>query len=308
MANIAGCGCASNLKNTGNHGQKLFGYMTGVYLVPKIGSDGNPNKIDLTSATLGADILARVNATDPRDRFYPIQELENVATTEAEATFETSATGVREKLFDGVKNFTAQKWGISNQYFANVQSACVEFGILQIDNCGNVRGQKIGTDLYPRYVNKDSYDAMFMDKTTEGTSKVSFNFDFERSTNDADQWVVFNTEMQDFNATSAKGLLDVNLGITVDSATQLTIVASLNYGSAVTQVPVTNLVLADFVLNNVTTPAVITPSAVVEGVDGTYVVTIPAQTTSDLVTVDVFKAGTNMTNGYDGIMKTITAL
>jgi len=64
-------------------------------------------------------------------------------------------------------------------------------------------------------------------------------------------------------------------------------------------------------LTNITTPAVITVATAVESitVPGEYLITFAAQTTSDVVELDAFRAASgSLVNGFEGEEATFVAL
>lgn len=303
---IAGCSCAGRLGNTGFPSVKPFGVRSGFLMVPILADDGTRNGLDLTSTTLGADLLAMVNNVDPSKRAYPFLNLRNVTSTEAEATFETADNGERFKLRDGIKTIMFDVWNVTNQYYNKVSGACVEFGLYDIDVCGNIRGEKDGDYLYPRPVNQASFNSTYIDATNEAGSKVHFEMDYDLITNDGDQWMLSIADFGAYDPLQLKGMIDVRLSL-VDITDNVTIVldAEFDYGFANAPKVWTGGVLADFTAYNDTDDSALTISTVTEStvVPGRYTIVLDSpQTYSDLITFDVFKAATaNLMNGYEGI-------
>lgn len=306
---IAGCSCSGKMNNVGYPDVKPFGVVKGKILVPLKDDAGNRNGLDLTSATLPADILGKVNEVDPSKRFYVFNNIQNASAPEADPVYQTSDLNERFKTAEGITNVLWEQWGVTEQFFKKVSDMCESFGEYEIDVCGNLKGQKEGTVLYPRPVNNKSYNAKFQGSTATSTSMVMFNYDYEYTTNDGDQWQIPASEFGANNPLELKSLIDVNLGITVVSATELTVTASFDYGSAVTQKPWVGAVLADFTANNVTAGAAITiMSVTAAATDGTYDFVIPAQTASDACTLKAFKAATGVImNGYESQLTNFVA-
>lgn len=303
---IAGCACTgAGIGNSGYpSGVKPFGVTAGIYKVPILAGDGSRNGLSLSSTTLGADILAMINNPDPTKRAYPFQDLKSVTPAEEDAVFVTDDRGVRSWLRNGIQMITYSVWGVSEQYYANVNSICVDFGIYEIDNCGNLKGQKEGEYLYPRPMNTQSFNSKFLPQTNEAKSQVVFNVDYDVNTSNGDQWMLPASDFT-FNLLQLKGMIDVAITLVdVVSATSFIVDCEFNYGYANAPLPWTGAVLADFDLYNVTDSAVITPSAVAESatIPGRYTFTVPAVDATDEVTVNAFKAATgNLLNGFEGI-------
>lgn len=300
---IAGCNCAGRPGNSGTPNVKPFGVVSGLFRVPLNADDGTRNGLDLTSPTLGADILALVNHADPSKRWYPYQQLRNVTQTQADATYETFDNGERVKLRDGVKNVTFEVAEVTEQYFNATNVACVDEGLVLIDVCNNIKGQLEGDMLYPRPVNNGSFMAMYIDATADATSKVRFSVDYDILTSDGDQWQVLAADFAPIQPNALRGLIDVTLTVNdVVSATSLILDAEMNYGPANEPLPFKGGVTANFTLYNVTDGASITVSNAVESatVRGRYTLTLAAVDATDQVTAKLFKAATgNNMNGYE---------
>jgi hypothetical protein len=279
---------------------KPFGLVKGKIFMPLVASDGTRNGINLTALT-ATTILDALNHTDPSKRMYIFNDIQNASAPEADPNFATTDLNERYKTSEGITNVLWEQWGVTEQFFAKVQSMCVSFGEYEIDECGNVKGQKEGTMLYPRPVNKGSYKAKFQGSTATTKSMVSFNYDYAYTTSDANQWYISFSEFGVNNPLELKGMIDVNLAITVVSATELTIAGTFDYGYANESKPWTGAVVGDLTALNVTTPATITITSLTEtATAGTYTMIIPAQTTLDACTLKAFRAAVGtIVNGYE---------
>jgi hypothetical protein len=311
---VAGCLCTGKLGNTGIPGGiKPFGITSGIVMVPIRAKDGTRNGLDRTSATLGQDWLDLLNNPDPSKRGYPYLDLKNVVHEETDPNFEEDDKGERKKTRDGIKRITYEKWEVNEQFFDKTSAACVEFGIYEIDDCGNIKGQLEGDNLFPRPANKGSFDAKFINATADLGSKVMFTVDYKFITNDGNQWMLLQSDfISVVDPLEGLGMIDVQFTtIVVDSATEITVQCDFQYGPANALFPFTGAIAADFSLLNITTPAVIVVATAVESltVPGEYAITFLAQTTNDVVELDEFKAATgNLVNGFEGIEDTFVAL
>jgi hypothetical protein len=310
---IAGCNCGGKLGNTGFPDVKPFGLTVGFVMVPIRAKDGTRNGLDMTSTTLGQDYLDLLNNPDPSKRGYPYLSLVNVTHEEADATFQTFDNGTRTKTRDGIKTIKYEVSGVTNQFYKKTSEACVDFGLYAIDACGNLKGQLEGTDLYPRPVNRGSFNSTFIDAIADAETSVMFEMDYGFTTNDGDQWMVSQSDfISVVDPLQGLGMIDVQFSnIVVDSATQITFNASFCYGYANAKTPWTGAGQTDFSLTNLTTPAVIAVATAVESltVPGEYVATFLAQTTSDEVELDAFRASSgSLVNGFEGEEATFVAL
>lgn len=300
---IAGCNCAGRLGNSGTPNVKPFGVTSGLFMVPLNSDAGDRNGLDLTSTTLGEDLLALVNHSDPSQRWYPYQGLRNVTQAQAEPTFETFDNGEREKLRKGIKTISFEVSGVTEQYFNATAAACQDFGLVLIDVCNNIKGQLEGDMLYPRPVNGGSFDSMYIDATQDTSSKVRFTMDYDILTNDGDQWQVLAEDFAPMQPNALRGLIDVTLSVVdVQSSTVVIVDAEMNYGPANNPLPFKGGVVGNFTFTNVTGGAPIT-FTVTESttVRGRYTFTASAPiTAADVVSLKLFKAATgNNMNGFE---------
>ena len=312
--------CSGYLKNTGVPADvKPFGRVYGMYYVPLTADDGTRNSLDTSAVDLDAELLGKINEADPSKRWYPLLDLKNVAPTEADATFETDDTNQRFKTLDGIKTMAFEKWGSTRQEFAQLEDVCVDFGVVLIDNCGNLLGEwDITNDLlYPRKVNKGSYNSNFMNATATTSSKIMIEFDYDIISSDADQYML---AASSFDLTTndprrLEGMIDVNISVvSVDSNTTVTLLCSYNYGTVGNLLPFLGASASDFTLYNNTADSAIAVDSISASatVDGQYQLTMAAgdaPTAADEIEADIFRAATsNDENGFEGVAVTFDAV
>ena len=315
MSNIVGCGCSGDTQNTGYLSQKLFNIKTSIFIVPLVAADGVRNSLDLTVADLGAELLGKVNHADPTKRWYPIHEIKNFEPAQEDAAFATTAGGENFRLRDGIKSETWEMWGASAQLYAKIKGFCFEWGMVEVDNCGNIRGYKstpTSTELYPRPVNVQSWDAKYMDANDSNVARIMLSVQFKRGDNHGKLWLVPSSYFGTNNPLELKGLVDVVVTATPLTDTTIQLNVAGQFGDAITLIPISGLVVADVTTLNQTTELAVTNSTLVANatIAGQYVLTIAAaQTTDDLLKFTVFKAATGaLTQGYSGSVSNIEAL
>lgn len=305
---ISGCTCLGAPGNSGNPAVKAFGVTAGLYRVPLTAKDGTRNGLVLTSATLGADILAAINHVDPTKRWYPYQAIKSVTYDEGDPIQQTLENGENFITQKGIKKVTYAAYGVTEQYFNKTSTMCVEEGLVLIDICGNIKGQKEGANFYPRPVNNLSFFAKFMNATDTVKAHIMYTVDYSILTNDGDQWMLGSANFSDvpgLNPARLLGMIDVRMSIfNVDSATSVTVDALYDFGDAAAPKPWVGALAADFFLTNKTTPATLTPTLATPDpvVEGRYQLTFVAQTLADKVDADAYRAASgNGVNGFEGI-------
>jgi len=314
---IAGCKCRGQLANTGIPvGDEVFGKTALMLHVPLVATDGTRNSLDLTSSTLGDDVLAMMNNPDPSKRAYPLGDLNSVTHDQEDTQFETLSDGQKYFLRKGIRSISFESVGVSKQFYDKAADACVEFGTYKVDICGKVEGQKEGDNLYPRPVNKGSYDARYIEATDDSAAKVVISYDYKKTTDDNNQWLIGANELTlsgggTLDAIELEGLIDVELTASNPLAgTNFTfdLDAKYLYGTAVNQIPFTGAAPSDFIFLD-DSGASISPVGVTESTinEGSYAVELPSQGSGDVITVDVFRAAPSAAvPGFEGIETTIT--
>lgn len=177
--------CQGGLLNTGIKPCVMYpDYITGMILVPLRGSNGNNQYISLTQDPSGENIFDHLNNENPQDRWYPITGLEDSDLPIGDTSFETSTTGVKRFLFDGIRSFTANKVGRKApiKFGESLKkNRCTEFGVFFIHANGILTGMRDGSILRPFPVNPESFDPKAMLKTVSASQKIMIAFDLDRS-------------------------------------------------------------------------------------------------------------------------------
>jgi hypothetical protein len=306
--------CAGYLKNTGvPAGVKPFGRIWGMYYVPLTADDGTRNSFDTGAVDLNIELLERINDPDPSKRWYPLLDLKTVTPSKEDDTFATDDAQQQFKTLDGRESISFERWGATRQEFAQLEDVCVEFGVVLMDNCGNLLGEwDEATDkLYPRDVNEDSYSSRYMNATATDPAKIMISFDYDIVTSEADQIMLSVDSFTTVTPLKLRGMIDVNIVVvSVDSATQVTVQTNYNYGTVGALLPFKGASASDFDLfNNTTSTSIGAPSGLAStATDGEYELTLAAQTALDVVQTDIFRAATaNNENGFDGVPTTFVA-
>jgi hypothetical protein len=298
---MAGCSCSGRLGNTGFPDVKPFGAVIGVFMMPLFDSTGTRNSIDL-AGDIQAQLLAGLYNADPSKRIYPYLGLDTYTEEEAEATTVANQFGLGAVTRRGVRSVMFEKWGINEQFYKQTESACVEFGLFHTDFCGNIKGKKVGTKLHPIAVYRDSHHSIYNGATPDVKSMARFTMQYSDVENTVDdRWMIAKCEHNiDFN--HIVGMFDVDMTITKVDSTNFTIQANLAYGTAIRQIQVLGLLLANFTFTD-GTGATVTPSGISDEGDGLYTFTVTAVPAT--LKAVLYKQGTATVRGLEGT-KTVT--
>jgi len=288
--------CQSGLLNTGklpciaNPDQ-----IVGIFLVPLFSATPSvQNFIDLDGIFGADELLNKLRATSPKNRWYPIMELVETDMPVADTSFETTTDGVKTFLFDGLRSFVGEKRG-KNAPIKFGESLkrlrCSEWGVFVITANNMLLGEKKnGNRLYPFAVNPDSFDPKAMFKTVGASQKLMLAFDLKRTVDLSRIYALVGSDLTtpvDF--VDAQGLIDVNLYVeneVLDTTLKFDLVVTDMYRVGLnpnTTGTVTGLVSADFALTIDGSTVTITSVSEVE--DGKYSFVAPAGTAGDIVTV-----------------------
>lgn len=291
---MIGCDCNVGLSNTGRPNcVPLFSVTNNLIQVPLFDADGNRNGIDLNAALpTWADL---VNEADRTKRWFPIPAFENVELPKADSQFEEAASGRMAFLRQGKRSFSGELWADDSTptFLGKLDKGrCVDFGVYIVDVNGNLIGSKENGYLYPIPVDNASWDPRFMFATDSTVQKIMLGFDFDRLFDESTMYMITPSEAGvDF--TALKGLIDVNLNILTANATTTGLVATFEYGTALSPLALIGADLtADWEIYNVTTLSAVTIDTVVPDGAGGYTLSYSAGVTlGDVIRVSVNKTG-----------------
>lgn len=250
------CECNVTLGNTGVPGcNPLFKVTSKIVFVPTFDSTGAKNKIAIATPYTQILLDASLNQSDATKRYYPTPILNVVAGERAESKFQTDPFGRKEKVKDGIRNMTAEIWKQGGIFLGQIDKVnCNDFSFYAIDINGNVQGM-ISSDedgyLYPIRISKGSFDAIYMAATPEANEMVKIAFDIDYRETDSLLRMIAASDMT-ADWLEAEGLIDVNSIISSISTTGFTAKLVTKYGSVVSPVVDSGLLITDFALYNVT--------------------------------------------------------
>jgi hypothetical protein len=294
MTNV--CECDLALLNTGlPNCTTVHSVAERIFLVSRTDADGVVNKIPNGTTINQTYLDGKINEVAPLKRWYPIAgEFLDVEQLREDAVYNEHSNGTKAFIRKGVKNFTGFLSNFPAVYLTTLdQFKCGDWTIMFVDANGGLVGYAgANLSMVGIPLQRQTFDANFVEATDSTEAMLKVMFQWNTNTTDADIRYISPSGITG-DLLNAQGLVDVipyktdsSLGFNVVSTTSLTFDAKTLFGTKVT-----GLLLADFNLNNLTTPAAIVPSAVTELPEGFYTITIAAQTTNDVLSITIAKDG-----------------
>ena len=279
-------------------------------LIPRWKADGSTrNSLDVSSATLGADIQALITtATVVDERLYPFPRVQNPTIPRTDTAYETTANGDKFKLAGegGVYSFLFELYGSESVFQLQrelVKAGCIDIDMYIATTDGALWGTKTSltsTALNGYMLSKETFDSFFNFPVPGARAKIMVSADVERAECIENSYVITSTEMVDTGGVSATSLLANVSGYQtlVDptpSNTSIQTAVYMGFGTAGSQLPIKGLLQANFTINDddaSVQPAPIPQTAApVESPDGTYTLTVGGgMTASNTITVSVIDA------------------
>ena len=292
------CTCGGRLGATGIDNCVIqFLTTSNFILMPLTKADGTKNFIDLSSATLGADILALTSvATAQDERIYPLPYSENVTREKAERLTESAPSGNIYNIQDGLRSNHMEFWGknASFRFLSELEKfGCTDLGFFSVDINGTLEGfvdDNEPTKFYPIPVMPNSYYAMYQYATDTTIQKLMLDFNVQRNFDESQIYYLTAADLG-YPATYLKGLIPASIAVSNITTTGVTATVSKNGMSALTKKPLTGLILADFTLFDNTGAAAVTITGVTEGADGVYAITYAAVTGANEFTLSASATG-----------------
>lgn len=296
------CECDNTFSNTGKPScDPIFAQPHKAILVPKYGSDGTQNYIDLTATLNAAYFTAKINAADPRDRWYPLPVLKNFNGEKGDPTYETFDDDTKDFVRDAVRSVSALLPKTSEAYMRKINSYnCMEFGLFLIDKRGNMKGMVDTTDqMRPLLIDNASWNSKIAWATGTTNQNLMLNFDIHPDEQEEYLKMITASDLSPVNLLSLTGLLDVHGEYTNIDQTTFDATFTTDFGSALDPQVVEGLLQTAFTLYNLTDLASVTITDFEEISAGTYRFTFASQTLGDVLQLTGTKSGYDFSDVND---------
>ena len=295
MSVFCACGEGGVNGNTGRSSAELVQSQTfGYFLFPAFADDGTENVInanDFQGGKLPATFIQqKINEADESKRWRPILDFKSTTNERADPNTE-QPTGGNAQITDlGVRSLMGQIWNTSPKLKKNlVKLACKKLAFIYIDRCGTIWGNV--SDSEPEVfrgilIADRTFESRYVAPTEGVVAKIDIMFEVDQIEDDGNLCAIPAGAIES-NLLKVNGLLNALVTITSPTTTGFTAKINLEYGGFANIEPVTGLVLADFLVTNLTANAVVVPTSVTESLvnKGSYDFVLPAQTANDVVSL-----------------------
>ena len=271
------CSCNASLQNLGvNSSKDLMAIARRLIFVPEFGDDGVKNDIATVTGVTKSALEALYNASNITKRFFPLPIMENVEDIRPDSIFQDFNSGIKNKVRDGIRHFVGYipcGQGASSKLYGAIRAnfECNRGGVYIVDRNGNfiyVTDKATGLKVQPILYEPGSANVILVKGTDKEVQMLKVEFDIRVSMDDALLNYIC-AENLNFDAlVDPYALLNVNMVVSDVTTAGFTAKLTTDYGK-----PVRGLVKADFVLNDITTPGVISITDAVEGNPGEYAIT-----------------------------------
>jgi hypothetical protein len=302
------CSCVTGLGNTGVPSCLPINEIpVGFIFQETYDSTGTRNFLSGTSIGNADYLNGLTQSTDATVKLFPVQDIAEAVSERGDSTFYTDSLGVEHFIKEGERTFVGEKvTSVSPKLVGKIDTMkCNQMSVYVVGHLGGIFGiSTTSGELQGFEIVKGSMDLRWVWGTASKPAHIPMKFTLADTVNDSEIMKFENAEIED-NAKSLSGMLDVDGTVdgTVTTST-FTVDLALEYGTAKTLTAVEGLVLADFVLTEISpTPGVSTISGVTESSAGKYVFT--ATTTSADVN-ELTLSATGIAKGYDMDAVTIT--
>ena len=268
----------------------------GIVLVKQIADDGSVNKISASDAVDASYVSALINQSDKSKRWYPVMNLKTVIGERAEPTTQ-DIDGVSYNTKVGTRTYDGIVYGaFANPQFEGVLNSFAngKYGYYKIDINGNLTGiiDENG-DLIPIKIELGTLYAIYKEPTATEVQNVHLKFMVKESVKDKDLRTL-DAQTITTDLLEIAGLIDVTGVATSPSTTGFVLTNKVIYGNPFVLPAFTGAVMADYTVYNETTTSAVVLTSVTEGADGVYTFVMPAQTSADILSVNLSKDGFEM--------------
>lgn len=198
--------------------------------VPRFDANGDRNTIDLTSATLGADIKALIQQSAADDkRIYPLPRVYDFESSSTEAKFDTTTDDTKFKLTKVGEVYTwtgklKDKDASFRAYNEIDKNGCGETDIFVVDKANTIwmaLDDFTSTDARGIAISAASFTASYEFATAAVTNGIMFSYDLD-SKDEIKKMIGITQEEHGLSFSDFKPLTPIDTSLTAVSSTVIT--------------------------------------------------------------------------------------
>jgi hypothetical protein len=246
------CNCNSTLQNLGAPDCPPVMQIARKFIfVPRYDAAGNENRLDLNPSNINkTELLTKINASNPLDRYYPTNAVDNTEDTREDPVTQEFNSGKIITVREGARTNTSFVPLGSTQELGHYKSfGCSEFGAYVMDAGGNfIYYDKGDGHAYPIAIDNETFYCTLMKATDAEVQMLMLRWQWKLSQKDQNLRFAEADELN-FTADDLNGLYDVTGTFTNGSTAGFTLkLETTDWGT-----PVTDLTAADtsVILNGV---------------------------------------------------------
>lgn len=271
--------------------------------MPRYDENGDRNVIDLTSTTLGADILElKQQAASDHNRIYPFPRVYDFDSSSTEPKYDTTTDDTKFKLKGVGEVYTwtgklKDKDAAFRAYNEIDKTGCGQVDVWVVDKDVNIwMAMDNFTDTVARGIgiSSSSFTASYEFATAARTNGIPFMFDLE-SKDEIKRMVAITQQEHGLQLTDFAPLQAVDVALTSVSSTVIT-VEVFNPFAGITNPGFTGLLNANFAFTNLNTGLAVSGTTTVVG-GGVYTFTAGSAITSGHI-IESNISGTSLTNYF----------
>lgn len=272
-------------------------------IVPRFKANGNRNTIDLTSATLGADIKGLIAASNAiLDRVYPFPRAENVTFERTETVYETAPSTRKYKIpnVGGVRTMKFETWGkeaIHSILRELKKIGCSDVDFFLVDVSGSLWGildNPSDTALRGYEMATETFDAFKEYATDSTTQKIMISWDLDNSECEENSYGV-SSEALGYSATTLKPLSPAYTKLVELDSTHVQF-SVLEADGTTGGSPIVGLIASGASFSVTSDTGVVAQISVTETSDGVYSY---EHLDTEITTGDKVVGSVTLANGYD---------
>ena len=248
-------------------------------------------KINIGTEDFGGDIS---------QRWYLTETINSVEGERAESV-KQEVDGISFNVKQGLRSYSGTFYGgiASPKYVGALRSlGCLQMGYFIIDTNGAIIGMEYvnedGTiDLRPIKMQRNTLDAIYKKPSKTEVQSIMLSFMVEENEKDENLSYIPSDSLG-ADTLMLRSLATVNGAVTTPSTTGFVLTTTFDYGTAFTKQPFVGLTDTELYVYNVTNSSSVTLTSLTEGADGVYTAVMPAQASSDNLTLYIAKLGYDM--------------